>query len=105
MRYGYYMRFSKKMLQSVSMVENIISGAIRSEYNRQLKKSFLWKPKEVAVFDQDADDFVRNLFTVRVIGTRHKMPRIAKRVHRPLPNIELNLKRSVANTPNQGTEP
>ena len=72
------MRMPKQMLSDTGTAEAMIKRNYRELIRKYSKKSHVWQgPFEVQFFDQDMDNVVRNLVTIRTTGNLYKAPRIA----------------------------
>lgn len=101
MNYIHFWKFSRTMLNDNNFAQSVFPKMVKNVWNRELKRSYLWKPHEVGFFEQDGDNFVKNLVTVRIQGEMYKIPRIAKRRYLPyltspkLPAISLTISQTM----------
>ncbi len=78
MKYTSYLRISNKILNDVPNVTAAVHRALGEMFIQNYRKSHVWiNGFEVKFYDQDRDNFLKNLVTIVVTGNLVKAPRIA----------------------------
>ncbi len=78
MKYTHYMRISNKILYDIPHVSAQVHRCLDELKRSNARKSYVWiNGFEVKFYDQDRDNFLKNLVTIVVAGNLVKAPRIA----------------------------
>jgi hypothetical protein len=77
MKYAHFIKMSKKMIDDVEFVKAWVIRNNECLFKDFSKKSHVWRNLTVEFFEQDADNVVHGLITIRTMGNLYKAPRIA----------------------------
>jgi hypothetical protein len=85
MKYAHFIKMPKKMIDDVEFVKAWVIRNNECLFKDFSKKSHVWRDLTVQFFDQDGDNVMRGLITIKTEANLYKAPRIAAV---PIPEIQ-----------------